>query len=213
MKLVWLSAVFTIIVTTICSAQSNSLVIRLRSMQPEADVFDNSVSEGSIGLNLGYGRVFKGNHLGVDVTAFGDLMNYKFYFGDDKRFDGSTIFTGLSFTPSYIVNPNSNVQFKLSLSVKGGYYFGLGTVYQYQIPQVNEERRIEDKSAGGIVGTALSPVISVQFPVDFGDVGIETGYDTSDYGAGIRRLRSAYYSPIKYKSGYLFIGAFFRLHN
>lgn len=204
---------FTLVLffTTKLYAQSDNLVIRGRSMLPVTNLSDQS-SENAFGLSLGYGKVFKGDHLGLDLTAFADIMNYHLDFDADKYFYGTTLFTGLAFTPSYCINPKGEVQITLAVSAKAGYNFGYGTVYRYKQQELNDPR-LEDKTAAAGLEIAFSPMVTFAFPTDAGSLGIELGYDGSNYGAGINKLRSTYYKPINFNSGYVFLGVFFRLHN
>jgi len=209
MRITCLTLLLTVFCLQISKAQSGGLLIRLRSMQPASDIFNKSVSNGSFGLNLGYSKTLKGGHWGGDITGFFDAMDYNFYIPYSMRFTGYTNYTGVAVGPKYCFNPKSDVQFYLALYLKGGYNWGDGFVYKG--PNKDEERQTENKSVTAGTTTAFSPVASLTFPVDFGNMGIELGYDSSDYGRGIRKLRSNYYQPINYHSGYLFAGVFFRL--
>ncbi len=194
-------------------AQSNSFVIRLGTMQPVRDLLDSNVSKNSLRLNVGYGRKLS-EHSAVDITAFADLMNYNFYFDyDDKRFEGSTLYTGIAVTPHYYFNPEDDFQVGVALSIKGGYNVGYGTINKYSNEREDYTDRLENKSAGAGYTFAFSPMLTFTCPVDFGSVGFELGYDSSNYGAGISHLRSKYYAPVKYDTGYLFFGVFVRLHD
>jgi hypothetical protein len=195
-------------------AQSSGLLIRIGTMQPTADLLDSNVSKGSFRVNIGYGKVFAGGHSGFDITGFADVMSYNFYFDDDyKRFEGTTLYTGIAITPHYCINPESDVQIAVALSIKGGYNVGYGDVYRYSEPRDDYTEKLEGKSTNAGYAFAYSPMITFSIPTEHASVGLELGYDSSNYGAGINRLRSKYYAPIKYNSGYLFFGVFFRLHH
>jgi hypothetical protein len=195
-------------------AQSSGLLIRIGTMQPTADLLDSNISKGSFRVNLGYGKVFAGGHSGFDITGFADVMSYNFYFDDDyKRFEGTTLYTGIAITPHYCINPEGEVQVAIALSIKGGYNVGYGDVYRYNEPREDYTDKLEGKSVGAGYTFAYSPMITLSIPGGYGSAGLELGYDSSNYGAGINRLRSKYYAPVKYNSGYLFIGVFFRLNH
>ena len=182
-------------------------------MQATSNLFDDDPNKDSFGLNLGYGKMIPGNHFGFDVTGFADWMNYNYYFDDDKRFEGSTLYTGFAITPHYTFNPQSDVQFSAGFSLKLGYNWGYGDVKEYSNQNDDYRFRLERKVANGGYSVAFAPMISAGVPTDFGTVGLELGYDSSNFGQGINKLRSTYYPPLKYNSGYLFLGVFFRFHN
>lgn len=193
-------------------AQSSGLLIRVGTMQPTSDLLDSNLAKGSFRVNIGYGKVFAGGHSGVDITGFADVMNYNFYFDDDyKRFEGTTLYTGIAITPHYCINPQGDVQFAFALSIKGGYNVGYGDVYGYNKQRDDYTNKLEGKSVGAGYTFAYSPMITLSIPCEFGSVGLELGYDSSNYGAGINHLRSNYYTPVRYNSGYLFLGVFFRV--
>jgi hypothetical protein len=205
--------VFLLSGTLSAQAQSNSLIIRLGTMQPLRDLLDSNASKNSLRLNVGYGKSFSA-HAGVDITAFADLMEYNFYFdGEDKRFEGNTLYTGIALTPRYCVNPDGDMQVSFALSIKGGYNVGYGDVKKYSYERNDYTTKLESKSVGAGYTFAFSPMLTFNCPTDFGGIGFELGYDNSSYGVGIGKLRSNYYQPIKYNSGYLFFGIFVRLHD
>src|ERR1700739_4769467 len=82
------------------------IVIRPRLMQPVSDTY--GIKLASFGVNLGYGKVFDNRHWGADATVFGDLLGSEFDFASNKSLQTSTLTTGLSFNPYYVVNPESN---------------------------------------------------------------------------------------------------------
>ena len=123
----------------------------------------------------------------------------------------STLTTGLSFNPYYVVNPESNYfQISFSLAVNPGYNFGYEAVFMTGAG--SGDKQLENKSAPGGVGLTFSPAVSVGFKGTQGTGGIEFGYCTSNFGAGLSNLSSKYYRPAAYNSGYLFVCVFFRLH-
>jgi hypothetical protein len=193
--------------------QSNSFVIRLRSMQATSNLSDDDRNKDSFGLNLGYGKMIPGNHFGYDVTGFADFMNYNYYFDDNKRFEGTTLYTGLALSPHYTFNPQNEVQFSAGFSLKVGYNWGYGSVKEYSSQKDDYRYRLERKVANGGYSVAFAPMVSVSTPFNIGTVGLELGYDSSNFGQGINKLRSTYYPPLNYRSGYLFLGVFIRLHH
>ncbi|MBK0378295.1 hypothetical protein [Mucilaginibacter segetis] len=58
---------------------------------------------------------------------------------------------------------------------------------------------------------ALVPAVNIAFHGEKSSIGAAMGYDSSNYGTGINKLTSEYYSPVNYSSGCLFLGVFFRL--
>lgn len=195
-------------------AQSGGPLIRIGAMQPTANLSDSNLTKGSFQINIGYGKVFAGGHAGLDVTGFADVMKYNFYFDHfDKRFRGTTLYSGIAITPNYCINPDGEVRVSIGLSIKAGYNWGYGNVYGYSEQHDNYSDKLESKSLSAGYSFAYSPMVSVAIPGNFGSVGLELGYDSTNYGTGINRLRSDYYAPLKYNSGYLFAGIFFRLHH
>lgn len=182
-------------------------------MQATSNLLDDDTNKDSFGLNLGYGKMIAGNHFGYDATAFADFMNYNYYFDDNKRFEGTTLYTGLAVGPHYTFNPQSDVQFSVGLALKFGYNWGYGSVKEYSSQNDDYRFRLESKTVNGGYSVALAPMISAGMPTDFGTVGLELGYDSSNFGQGINKLRSSYYPPLNYHSGYFFFGVFIRLHN
>ncbi|MDN3581670.1 hypothetical protein [Mucilaginibacter flavus] len=154
-----------------------------------------------------------GNHFGYDVTAFADFMNYNYYFDSNKRFEGTTLYTGLAVGPHYTFNPQSDVQFSVGFSLKMGYNWGYGIVKEYSTQHDDYRFRLERNVVNGGYSVAFAPMVSLSTPFDIGTLGLELGYDSSNFGQGINKLRSSYYSPLKYNSGYLFLGVFIRLHH
>ncbi|RYU91162.1 hypothetical protein EWM62_04270 [Mucilaginibacter terrigena] len=188
-------------------AQSGGFVIKLRTIRPSTHVFGDS-SNGSVGVSLGYGKVSKDGRLGVDLTAFGDILGYKFDLPNDRNFDGSTIYTGIAITPRYCFNPDDDVQFSVSLSFKTGYNYGSGIVNQYNFG--SDDRQIENQTVKAGYSMEYSPAISIGFPFETGSVGLDIGYDSTDYGRGINKLRSKYYPPLNIHSDCMYVGVFFR---
>jgi hypothetical protein len=186
------------------------MVIRPRMMQPISDIYGAKLA--SLGLNLGYGKVFTNRHWGADATVFGDLLGSEFDFAANKDMQTTTFTTGLSFNPYYVVNPQSNYfQLSFSLSVNPGYNFGNEEVFLTGAPG-SKDKQLENNSAAGGLGVTFSPAVSIGFKGTQGTGGIEFGYSTSDFGAGLSSMSSKYYHPLGYNSGYLFVCLFFRLH-
>jgi len=186
------------------------IVIRPRLMQPISDIYGKKIA--SLGANLGYGKVFNNRHWGADATWFGDLLGSQFNFSPDKYLQTTTITTGLSVNGYYVVNPQSNYfQLSFSLSVNPGYNFGNEAVFQTGAPGT-KDKQLENNSAPGGAGVTFSPAVSIGFKGTQGTGGIEFGYNTSDFGAGLINLASKYYRAPGYNSGYLFVSVFFRLH-
>lgn len=180
-------------------------------MQASSNLFDEDANNESFGLNLGYGKMMRGNRFGYDITVFGDWMKHNYYFDSNKRFEGATLYTGLAITPHYTFNPGSDVQFSAGVSFKAGYNQGYGSIKKRGDQNDDYNERLESKTVNGGYSVAVAPMISVGIPAGFGTMGLELGYDSSNYGQGINKLRSVYYPPLNYHSGYVFLGAFLRL--
>jgi hypothetical protein len=208
MRTTLLTLFISLFIIQFSRAQSGSFLIKGRTMRPSSHIFGDN-SNGSVGISLGYGRLFKGGHWGADLTAFGDALSYKFDMPDARRFNGSTVYTGLAITPRYCFNPDDDVQFSFLLSLKGGYNYGWGIVNENAFG--SEDRQIENQSVNAGYSMEYSPAVSVAFPIEAGSLGIEFGYDSTDYGKGLNKLRSKYYPPINIHSSYMYVGVFFRL--
>lgn len=193
------------------SAQTSGFTFKLRSMQPAADLFNQDIDDSSLGLNVGYYHIVKDNHFSYDFTAFGDMMGYRYYVDGDRYLNGTTLYSGLAVTPNYCFNPRGNVKISVGLSLKAGFNWGYGVVHEYALNEDDNDPRVESKSVAAGFASAFAPMVIIGVPSD-GDtsVGFELGYDTSNYGTGVNRLRSDYYAPLNYHSGYMFLGVFVR---
>lgn len=198
--------VFLICFTSAVLAQTDSTVVRIRAMKPARELFDNAVDKDSFGLTLGIGEVFHRGRVWFDVGAFADLTNYNFDIDNDKRFRGSILCLGPGFCTRYCFNPQNSFRFSAGLLLKAGYNWGTGDVYKYDSQHNNYGDRLEDKSTKSNVSLAVSPFISLSTNGNPGPIAIELGYDSANYAGQINKLRSAYYSPLNYHSGYLFVG-------
>ncbi|SDE20259.1 hypothetical protein SAMN05216464_104326 [Mucilaginibacter pineti] len=205
-------AVFILSCALTADAQTSGFTMRLRGMQPRADLFKQDVDDGGVGLNAGYYRVAKDNHFSYDVTVFADKMSYRYYVDDYDYLNGTTLFSGLAATPSYCFNPRGNVHISVGLSLKAGFNWGFGVVHEYAQGDADSDPRVESKSASAGFTSAFAPMVIIGIPSDGGETsaGLELGYDTSDYGTGVNKLRSKYYPPLNYHSGYLFVGVYVR---
>jgi hypothetical protein len=198
--------VFLLCFTYAVNAQTDSDVVRIRTMKPVRELFDNAVDKGSFGLTLGIGEVFHRGRVGFDIGAFADLMNYNFDIDNDKRFRGSNLCLGPGVCSRYCFNPQNSFRFSVGLLLKVGYNWGTGDVYKYDNQHNNYGDRLEDKSIKSNISVAVSPFISLSTNGNPGPIAIELGYDSANYARQINNLRSAYYSPLNYHSGYLFVG-------
>ncbi|HZY39567.1 MAG TPA: hypothetical protein VFE53_23085 [Mucilaginibacter sp.] len=186
------------------------IVIRPRMMQPISDIY--GVKVASLGANLGYGVVFNNRHWGADVTVFGDLLGSEFDFAPNKYLATNTLNTGLSINPYYVINPEAvYFQISFSLSVNPGYNFGWEGVY-LKGAAGSDDKQLESNYAPGGFGITFSPAVSIGFKGTQGTGGVEFGFSSSDFGAGLVNLSSKYYRPLAYNWGYLFVSVFFRLN-
>jgi hypothetical protein len=193
-------------------AQSEYGMATVRVMEPANNLYGTPIA--SIGASLGYGKTFNDSHWGAEYTAFADDLNSRFDFATDKYLTATTIIGGLAITSTYCINPkNKFVWVSGGLSVKAGYNWGNTDVYLSGTDGAKDEN-LENKTANGGFTVALAPKIMIAFKTANANIlGLEFGYDTSSFGTGASKIKSAYYNPPDYNSGYLFVGIFLRLPN
>ncbi|QEM03109.1 hypothetical protein DIU31_006080 [Mucilaginibacter rubeus] len=99
----------------------------------------------------------------------------------------------MSVTPSWCFNPQKTWTVALALKVKAGKYFGWGSVQGEN--EKGEQKLFERNSNNAGYGIGWSPRLVLER--DIGDKSLQLfgGWDSTDPGRGVSRLRSAYYSP------------------
>ena len=206
MRTILLTLIICLFSIPFCRAQSGFL-IGIRGITPSNNFLDSKYT--SVGVNLGYGKAFLKGRIGTDLTAFADFLSYKHDLPDLRRLDATTFYTGLAINPWYCFNPqNEDVRLSLSLSVKAGYNQGWGIVTQADLSE--QDKQIENKTTDAGFAVAVAPAVNVIIPINIGSIGISLGYDSSNFGKGINKLKSAYYPPVNYSSGGVFLGFTFR---
>jgi hypothetical protein len=191
-------------------AQSEYVMAAVRLMEPANNLYGTPLA--SVGASLGYGKTFNNGHWGAEYTAFADNMNSSFEFATNKEFQAITFIAGLAITPTYCINPeNESIRISGGISVKTGYNWGLTDIYLSGTGAAKDET-LENKTANAGFTIAFAPEVIIGLINDDNRIrGLEFGYDTSSYGTGASKIKSAYFKPPGYNSGYLFIGIFLRL--
>lgn len=183
-------------------------MVGLRNLTPSNNFLDSRYR--SVGINAGYGKELLKGRVGIDLTAFGDFLGYKEDLPDLRQLDATTFYYGLALTPRYCFNPSDEyVRIFISAAVKGGQNVGLGIVTQTYIN--SDDKQIENRSVKTGFSAAVAPAIIVTIPGNKVSSDISFGYDSSNFGRGMNKLRSTYYAPINYSSGGIFLGFTFRL--
>jgi len=193
-------------------AQSEYVMATVRLMEPAVNLYGTPLA--SIGASLGYGRAFNNSHWGSEYTAFADNLNSSFKFATNKEFQAATLIAGLAVTPTYCINPkNETIKISGGVSVKTGYNWGQTDVY---VPGTDGAtgKTLEYKTADAGITIAVAPMVIIALTgEDNRFLCLEFGYDTSSFGTGPSKIRSAYYNPPGYNWGYLFVSIAYRLSN
>ncbi|RYE26563.1 MAG: hypothetical protein EOP45_03840 [Sphingobacteriaceae bacterium] len=201
---------FVLLWTAIASAQSGKFIVGIDHFQKTNRFSHYLLSDKSLGVKLGYSQSFDREAWSIDLTGFANYLDYNFDLAPDRYFTGGTLYTGIGIAPRYCFNPEAKFHFSVSAMLKGQYGFGQGNVFKRQPSDLSDESLERNFVKTGF-GLGFSPLVSLEYPVSLGTVGLEAGWDSSDAGRGINALRSSYYRPISYHSSALFVGLVFRL--
>lgn len=126
MRTIFLTLFFALFLIQFSKAQSG-FVGGIRGITPTNNFLDSRYA--SVGINLGYGKVYLKGHVGTDLTAFADILGYKEELTGLRKLNAATFYTGLALTPWYCFNPqNEEVRLSVSMALKGGINQGWGTV-------------------------------------------------------------------------------------
>lgn len=191
---------------TLTAKAQNGFIAILKGITPSKNFLDSR--HKSVGIELGYGWERSNGRMGIDLTAYLDFLGYAHELPELRTFDGGTIHTGLSVSPRYCFNPESNLKLSAILSLKPGYYYGSGVVTQLNVE--TPDKQIENKTINAGFGFDIAPAVDLTFSHSKPGISIRLGYDSSNFGKGLNQLRSNYYPPIKYDSGSIFIGLILR---
>ncbi|RFZ95096.1 hypothetical protein D0C36_06100 [Mucilaginibacter conchicola] len=201
-----ITSAFVLLVSFAANAQ-NSFLANIKAISPAASFTDSKYA--SFGFELGYSREFAHGRAGIDIAPFADFLNYKHDLPDLRQFDGTTFYAGLGISPRYCFNPEQELKFSAVVTVKGGYNYGWGIVTQTYIGA--DDKQIENQTVNAGFALNLAPAVEMSFPGSKTNVSLRLGYDSSNFGKGLNRLRSQYYAPINYSSGGIFLGVVLRL--
>lgn len=204
MRTIFLTLFISLFFIQVTKAQSG-FVIGVRGITPSVNFLDSKYS--SVGVNLGYGKTFLKGHMGADLTAFADFLSYK---NDLRKLDATTFYTGLALNPWYCFNSeNEGVLLSVSMAIKGGINQGWGVVTQSNLS--DQDKQIENKAVHAGFAVNAAAAVNLTFPINVGSIGFSLGYDTTNFGKGINKLRPTYYAPLNYSSSGIFLGISFRL--
>ncbi|RKR85167.1 hypothetical protein BDD43_5428 [Mucilaginibacter gracilis] len=213
---------FNIIPYQAAVAQNNGFTIGLSTMWPDYGLprKDDGSATLSTAIDLGYRTyILKNAHLSTGFSGFFELYDCPFTLAGStdpkdalkplKSLYGTTVFTGIGITPSWCFNPDGDWTFSVAVKLKAGNYYGWGTVQGQDA--AGNTINYDKQSANAGLGVAWSPRLVLERDIDSHSIGLLIGWDSTDFGKGVRSLRSTYYPNQTYRSSAIVLGVIVRL--
>lgn len=161
-------------------------------------------SADGYGVTLGYARIPE-DERSFQWQAFAgvDLFNYEpTTSGVTEITTGSTVLS-VGFTPEYRILPTDGWELYLACQLKFGHHIGNSNVLYY----VDGEAKTESQHPSAGWGVGFSPMLKLQAPVEGNlNASVFIGWDSTDFGKGMRALRSDFYEPYTHKASVIYAG-------
>lgn len=164
-------------------------------------------SADGFGVSLGYGRMsLNENPFQWQIFAGLGMLSYNpSTTGATEIHTGSTVISA-GFTPEYRLLPTDGWDLYIACQLKIGSHIGDSKVNYYS----GNENKEEQQHVFAGWKAAISPLLKLQAPLNDNLTGsFFIGWDSTDFGRGMRKLKSDFYDPYTFKASVIYAGVSF----